>query len=513
MASCKQVYGLEEELTCPVCLDLFNKPVMLECGHNFCKNCIDSSWSKESPISCPECRQEFHEKKYVVNRVLATLSEKAMDVCLEQKDTACTQDHSTNKTLCPDHTEKLKLFCKDDMTLICVVCQHSCKHACHSFLPQQDAVYLYKRQLKKSQSPIKCNLKILRKVQKQQMQKIFSVREKSRALERHIKSEFAKLQQFIQKKEQQLLQELKAEEVSIVTAMEENMKQISEETNALQEIMSDIQALLEQKDSVDFIEGIRSLIKKLSQGLEEEKTSVKAEAQSDEKEADVSQDSKYKPGESEEWKCELVNLNLSLGKYKGPLQYIIWRGMKSFISPVPSPLKLDPVTAHPALFLSKDQTAVQYGVIRWQLHDDPRRFDQCPCVLGLEGFRSGIHYWEVKVGNNPEWDIGVAGESINRKGQITLTDKDGFWTLLLRDGNKYVVTKTPSEVLCLTVKPQKIGVYLDYEGGQLSFYNADNMSHLYTFTDTFLEILYPYVSPSLNGGIQHKPMQMFNLKI
>ncbi|XP_066577177.1 uncharacterized protein LOC136767308 [Amia ocellicauda] len=143
---------------------------------------------------------------------------------------------------------------------------------------------------------------------------------------------------------------------------------------------------------------------------------------------------------------------------------------------------LDPNTAAPKLILSEDGKQVRHGDKRQALPDNPERFDLSPCVLGKEGFSSGRHYWEVEVGEKTDWDLGVARESISRKGQITLSPEDGYWTVWLRIGNEYEALDDPSVLLPLSLKPRTGGVFVDYEGGQVSFYNVEARSHIYTFT-------------------------------
>ncbi|XP_039597994.1 E3 ubiquitin-protein ligase TRIM39-like [Polypterus senegalus] len=160
----------------------------------------------------------------------------------------------------------------------------------------------------------------------------------------------------------------------------------------------------------------------------------------------------------------------------------------------------DPETANQWLIVSEDGKEVR-DTDTWQrVTDNPKRFDRYPIVLAREGFTSGRHYWEVEVGGKTNWDLGVARESVNRKGEITVSPDNGYWTVCLRNENEYKAFDYSSVILPLRVKPQTVGVFLDYDEGQVSFYNAQSRSHLYTFTDSFTEPLYPYFNPEFNDG-------------
>ncbi|XP_053089475.1 erythroid membrane-associated protein-like isoform X2 [Pangasianodon hypophthalmus] len=162
---------------------------------------------------------------------------------------------------------------------------------------------------------------------------------------------------------------------------------------------------------------------------------------------------------------------------------------------------LDPDTAHPKLILSADGKQVKDGDIRQDLPDTPQRFDYYPFVVGKQSFSSGRFYYEVQVRGKTKWILGVMREDSNRKGSITLTPQNGFWTVRLWNENQYWANAGPDVPLTLREKVEKVGVFVDYEEGLVSFYDVKSSSHIYSFTaQSFTEKLYPFFSPCLNEG-------------
>uniref|UniRef100_A0A8C7N2P2 E3 ubiquitin-protein ligase TRIM39-like n=1 Tax=Oncorhynchus kisutch TaxID=8019 RepID=A0A8C7N2P2_ONCKI len=161
---------------------------------------------------------------------------------------------------------------------------------------------------------------------------------------------------------------------------------------------------------------------------------------------------------------------------------------------------LDPDTAHPKLIVSENRKQVSFGDKGQILPDLPKRFDMYLSVLGKEGFSSGRFYFEVQVRGKIEWQVGVARESIIRKGPKVKSPDARLWALYMKGENKYEIKDTPPIPLFLSQKPQKVGVFVDYKEGQISFYDVENMSHIYSFTGcTFTEKLYPYLNPCNNS--------------
>ncbi|XP_033897872.2 E3 ubiquitin-protein ligase TRIM39-like [Acipenser ruthenus] len=160
---------------------------------------------------------------------------------------------------------------------------------------------------------------------------------------------------------------------------------------------------------------------------------------------------------------------------------------------------LDSDTANPILILSQDGKQVRTGAKQQPLPDNPKRFEKHIYVLGREGFTSGRHYWEVEVGENIYWLLGVTRESSQRKRCFTENPQLGFIVIWWNKENHFCALTAPQTPLPLSPKPQKLGVYLDYEEGQLSFYNVETRAHIYTFPNTFTVKLYPNFCP----GVSH----------
>lgn len=161
---------------------------------------------------------------------------------------------------------------------------------------------------------------------------------------------------------------------------------------------------------------------------------------------------------------------------------------------------LDADTAHPHLIMSSDGKHVRYEEIQlervdWE-EEQNDKFDKYLAILGKEGFSTGCFYYEVQVKGQTVWDLGVARESTEKKGSIDMNILSGYWTTCLRYVNYLHLSYDSSEVLFpLKTKPQRVGVFVDYEKGQVSFYDVDSSSHIYSYTDqSFNEKIYPFLS-------------------
>ncbi|XP_078496885.1 butyrophilin subfamily 1 member A1-like [Lissotriton helveticus] len=197
------------------------------------------------------------------------------------------------------------------------------------------------------------------------------------------------------------------------------------------------------------------------------------------------------------WTVYLVNEQRELSEEFGKLpEELDWRRARRFAAAV----TLDPDTAHRDLVLSEDGRSVRDGGGDQRRPDTEQRFTYVAAVLGRERLSSGGHYWEVQVGGKTHWTLGVCDEAQSRKGDIRLSPEHGFWAVRLIHGEYEAVT-SPRTSLAPRVPPRAVGLFLDYEGRRLSWYNVTDRSLLHTYSGgPFPPTLRPYFSPGVNEG-------------
>ncbi|XP_072892802.1 zinc-binding protein A33-like [Hemitrygon akajei] len=446
-----QVESLTEEAICPICLDFFTNPVSLECGHNFCRSCITQCWEREERNPCPECREEIADRTLRASRALANLSEKARKLNLNPKE-------KEKKLHCGKHGEELKLFCETDETLICLICATAREHKSHSFMLVNEAIEIYKGRVKSSLDSLTKKKSDFEEMEQQQKEKISGVREQSHSLQSQITSHFAELRRVLAEKEQRALRDLREEEERILNQMEKNLQEIQENLNSIQAEILKLQERMDQQENITFL--MEEARRKRRFSNEDQTFSVTDGALLVEK--------FYHP----------YLFDTALGE--------AFRGIKRVS------VTLDVETANPRLEVSEDRKSVRRTGTRRDLPDTGKRFTNWPCVLGSEGFTSGRHYWEVEVTRNRRWGLGVAAESVERKGWVRPSPETGFWIIEREDDTMWVLTSPLSRLPAGPI-PGRVGVYLSYESGTVSFYNAETKSHLHTFTgNKFTEKLYPF---------------------
>ncbi|XP_051506297.1 zinc-binding protein A33-like isoform X2 [Myxocyprinus asiaticus] len=406
----------EENLTCPVCRDIFRDPVLLLCSHSFCLVCLEQYWEHNDSQICPVCRTHFCMEKPPYNLALKNLCE----IFLQERN-----EKASVELFCSLHGEKLELFCLEDKHLACRMCVNMDMHINHTCRLLDEAAGSLKEVLKTNMKPLKEKLKVLKNEKVICNQRAKHIKNQAQQTEACIKEEFNQLHQF-----------LRDEETARIRATEEEIQS------------NNISFLLNYKDQLEITQCT-----------------------------------------CPEGPDKLPEVLIDVAKHLGNLKFNVWQKMRVFTHH--TPVILDPNTAHPCLQLSNNLTDVRFGQWSQQALGYLEKCAGYTSVLGSEGFNTGTHYWDVEVGDNTTWALGVISESaIKARDNPPIS---GLWRLGYHNG-KYGQGLSGDVLRPLDVKQkvQRIRVYLDLDRGELSFLNSHTNTHLHTFKHTFTEKVFPY---------------------
>ncbi|XP_014814358.1 PREDICTED: zinc finger protein RFP-like isoform X2 [Calidris pugnax] len=448
---------LRDEACCSVCLEIFQDPVSIHCGHSFCRSCITGIWEGlTTNFSCPQCRETVSQKSLRPNWELANMIEAAKRLNM-QRDRVV----EGGENLCEEHQEPLKLFCQDDKMLICMVCDKSKAHRNHSVVPVGEAAQEYKKQIQTQLHLLKSEQEELQSSMKDRQDRIKDHTERTEAAKQEIVRTYRKLHELLEKEESSFLAQLEQLDKEMVNAHEEIYQKLSDETMSLGTLIGEMEKTYQQPD----LELLKDIGTTLSRGQRET----------------LSHSLEISP--------ELEKMLSGFTKKTAAIKELMEK-FPDFLEvevPLTSQMTLDPETANPLLRLSEDCKLVRWECCEQDLPYNPRRFKFHPCVLGSRGFTSGWHCWEVEVHREGFWGMGVVKESVPRDHGFCLNAGEGVWALRHTDYGYKALTSLNVTRLTLCSVPKRIRICLDYEEGWVVFFDAESNEQIFAFPPASFE--------------------------
>ncbi|XP_065817911.1 E3 ubiquitin-protein ligase TRIM68-like [Labrus bergylta] len=544
MASADSVLS-EEQLLCPICLDLLNLPVSTPCGHNFCRDCIQGYWQSANLSQCPVCKQKFYRRPELkVNTFISEVASqfkksleqrernnagagdrysghnggvscdvcvgkrvKALQSCLDCLASFCETHLEPHRVLsnfkkhrliepvmsmqdrvCEKHEKLFGLFCHTDQTYVCDMCVKN-DHKAHRSVPIDEESKNRRAQISGLNAQVEKMISDrLQKISEIDQAFQLSTENAENELEESLKV-FVKLLHLIQKGQAEAVEVIGSKQRRVKSDAGRLTAELKREVDELRRRNAELEKLSSAEDDLFFLKSFGAFTT---------------------------------PPAAKDWSSTCMETAV----YVGTLRRAVRRVACQLEETVKVEVKrlcevelrrarqcavdvtLDPDTAHPKLLLTENRKQVHHGDVALNLPDNPKRFYPGVSVLGREGFSSGRFYYEVQVKGKKEWDVGVALESVSRKGGNTLNPESGFWAVGMRQDESYWALGGTPVHLPLVEKPHRVGVYVDLEAGQVSFYNVDSASHIYSFTGySFSERLLPYFNPRRNhGGVNSAPL-------
>ncbi|XP_054436541.1 E3 ubiquitin-protein ligase TRIM22-like [Pteronotus mesoamericanus] len=474
-----------QEVTCPICQELFTEPMSLDCGHSFCTACITENSESGSPIGleccCPVCQSRYQPWKLQLNWELADTVEKFREV-------NGSPHQQRRRDLCEHHGEDYCIFCKDDGKPICRLCVQ--EHQGHQMSPMAEVVKEYQEELQEA------------------LKKVMQEQQEAEQLEADINEERTTWKNCVQAERERILQGF--EEMRGILDREEQrelQKLEEDEENVLGDLTVTIDQVVQQKQYGN----------ELNSEFPHHRCESPIDMQQDV--IDVITRSEIWPSEKPKIVSRKPKSTFRVPDLSGMLQKF------KELTEVQSywvDLMLHPLNDLSNVVISADQrevTAGQNSMISNVYPHNPCNFSAFD-VVGSQNFSSGKYYWEVDVSGKIAWILGVYGKTsnLNKKKSSGFVfnpnvnnsntysrfrPENGYWVIGLQNESEYnAFEDSPTSdpkllILSMAVPPCRVGVFLDYEAGTVSFFNVTNHGSLiYKFSKCrFSQAVYPYFNP------------------
>ncbi|KAK7893151.1 hypothetical protein WMY93_022303 [Mugilogobius chulae] len=520
-----------EDFHCSICLDLFKDPVTTPCGHTFCNTCITDNWNVNISYLCPLCKESFYSKPSLKTntlilemvakiqsslKALAGAGDVSCDVCPEPKKLKALKScldcgasycqshleghhtvpglkrheligpvHNLQERVCSKHDQPLKMFCQTDQSYLCVTCSVS-DHSNHKIVTLQE-------ECKNKKFSLVATYQKIQNLVKQRWEKIQEIQCHMEFSERVSVGEIDGAQQtitalieFVNGSLNQFIEAIYKNQRQTSKQAQDLVQKLQQEITELEKRNTEVEKLLASEDYFHLLHNCSSL-PSVPIVMDCSSLSLKVES------------SKGKAAQLLSELKELISVQINRNILERVQQFEV-------------DVTLDPNTAHANLTLSDDLKQVHHTDERKTCSDNTERFSHCTGVLGKQTITSNGFYFQVQVSGKTEWDIGVALESVSRKGSVHLNPVNGYWSIGMRGESKYYAC-TGARLL-LKSAPLKVGVFVDYQKGQVDFYDVHTADLIHSFSScNFTQKLQPFLSPGYShSGINSSPLVLMSVE-
>ncbi|KAM6966066.1 bloodthirsty-related gene family, member 30 [Tautogolabrus adspersus] len=577
----------EQELTCSICLDVFDEPVSTPCGHNFCQVCIGGYWASSPVCTCPLCKRQFDERPQLsVNKVFALIADKykeaqygaaglpmpvrngtpaltgAMttdtsstnpfmpqngeevvwcDVCTGLKKPAvsscltctasyCTEHVQPHQTTpfyakhplmdpqealrgrtCSQHHRLLEVFCRTCQLCICAICVLEA-HRTHKTVSVQTERITKQKQVARTEQEILNRIKEKETHVVQLKRKLEGVKMYADGERGEVEHLLDEVSSSLDRIRTQVVGGIEIQLDAVMSKGEGLVDRLEEELSQLMERRATLEVQAISQDHIGFLQSYEKATAPLSEDEEKERevdedeefslhfplVEVKSSlSEVKEKMDDIRMGevrSRGTGGSFSSGDLMVAESMLSLRASSASLRKSHWslKGHKK-ARVYMEDVMLNPVTAYPFLILSEDRKQVKRGEKLQFYRNSQQRFDVWSCVIAKEGFSTGRHYWEVFVGESKDWKLGVVSESAQRKGLFDMSPANGYYAIWWSGSQLRALTAPPLTKVKSPPKLRQVGVFLDVDEGQVSFYNVKSGSEIYSFSGSseFTERMFP----------------------
>ncbi|XP_018424210.1 PREDICTED: E3 ubiquitin/ISG15 ligase TRIM25-like [Nanorana parkeri] len=451
---------LRKELECSICLNIYRDPVMLKCGHNFCRECINSvldTLERSVGYCCPQCREEFPERpalhsniilRNILQNFLSTkpgqeISGKVCTYCIHfpvpavkscllceaylcdnhlgahnksPQHVLCDLTTSLENRKCSVHKEQLKYYCTEDAACICVSCSLVGEHRGHQMETLEVASEMKKKTLRNvlqilmtKTGETEKRVQSLQEHRRKVQGKAAGETEKVTALFRDVRRQLEDLQK-------RVLSEISSQAEQMSSSLSELIRQLEIKKDELSKKMGHIEELCNKSDPLTV--------------LQESDTGDLCDPEDGDNERER-HDRLLHEGED----LDVAGMSHMFNT----LSDIIKGTNVCFYVQKAADITLDVNTAHNSLQISDDKKTASWSNISQNRPDTPERFQYNSHVRSSQRFSSGQHYWEVDVGGSVSWRVGMCYPSMYRKGnKARIGDNKKSWGFF-RNKNVYSV--------------------------------------------------------------------------